>query len=114
MTRLFIFIFICSFFLFFFFFYFFYYFVSLTCVDLDNNDGTYTCTYPDITQDGAHVLEPKLNGQLIKHAPFHVAVEAGEVDLDNFEILWGDLAHPNATVVAGEEKKFSIKARVRS
>jgi hypothetical protein len=28
------------------------------------------------------VLEPKLNGDLIKHAPFRLGVEAGEVDLD--------------------------------
>lgn len=78
----------------------------------DNKDGTYTCTYPDITLDGIHSLEPKLNGDLIKDAPFKLAVEPGEADLENFEINWGDLAHPNATVVAGEEKKFNIRARV--
>lgn len=77
----------------------------------DNKDGTYTCTYPDITLDGIHSLEPKLNGDLIKDAPFKLAIEPGEADLDNLEINWGDLAHPNATVVAGEEKKFNIRAK---
>lgn len=78
----------------------------------DNNDGTYSCSYPDIKLQGAHVLSPKLNGDLVKNAPFTVGAEPGEVDLDNFDINWGDLGPEGQVVVAGETKKVTCRARV--
>jgi hypothetical protein len=48
----------------------------------------------------------------IKHAPFSVNVTAGEIDHDNWEINWGKLGPDGAVVVAGEERKFEMRARV--
>ena len=85
---------------------------NIPIVVKDNNDGTYSCTYPDIKLQGAHILEPKLNGSLVKNAPFTVGAEPGEVDLDNFDIDWGELGPEGQVVVAGEKKKVTCRARV--
>lgn len=49
----------------------------------------------------------------IKNAPFAINVGAGEIDYDNWDINWGALGPDGAVVVAGEERKFQIKARDR-
>lgn len=79
---------------------------------VDNNNGTFTCSYPDIKEDGVHSLVPQLNGETIKDAPFKLTVQAGEPDYDNFEILWGEMGPDGQVVIAGEEKKFSVRAKV--
>lgn len=50
---------------------------------LDNNDGTYECTYPGISQIGNFELTPTLDGESVKDAPFHLHVFAGETDPNN-------------------------------
>jgi hypothetical protein len=36
---------------------------------------TFECTYPDIAENGTHVLEPKLNNDSIKDSPFKLLVD---------------------------------------
>jgi hypothetical protein len=49
----------------------------------DNDDGTYTCTYPDIQKAGEYKLTPIVEGQPILDAPFSLMVTAGETNTDN-------------------------------
>jgi filamin len=49
----------------------------------DNGDGTYLCSYPNITKSGPHLLTPTLAGSPIKNAPFRLEVNSGETDPNN-------------------------------
>lgn len=49
----------------------------------------------------------------IKDSPFPLpTAQAGEPNFDNIEILWGEMVPDGQVLVAGEEKKFSDKAKV--
>jgi hypothetical protein len=76
----------------------------------DNGDGTYACSYPQITLPGNHSLQPQLNNEQIKDAPFTVAIEPGAADLSQFE--W-TIDGSDRVLIAGVEEKFLVKAKVR-
>lgn len=82
--------------------------IDVVINSVDNVKSTYTCGYPGTD----HTLGPQLNGELIKDAPFTFTTESGEADMSMFELLWGDLAHDGATVVAGVERKFLFESKV--
>jgi len=54
---------------------------SITCDD--NNNGTYTCSYPSVSRAGKYHVVPTLNGASVKGAPFHLVVNPGGFLLDN-------------------------------
>uniref|UniRef100_A0A6B2KX48 Calponin-homology (CH) domain-containing protein n=1 Tax=Arcella intermedia TaxID=1963864 RepID=A0A6B2KX48_9EUKA len=62
--------------------------VPITVVD--NGDGTYTCTYPDIQKSGDYKLSPLVNGELISDAPFTLKVAPGVTDINNTVITMPD------------------------
>jgi len=52
----------------------------------DNQDGTYTCTYPGVKKSGDYKIMPTLDNTPVKGAPFHIHVHPGEISVDNTDI----------------------------
>jgi len=57
----------------------------------DNEDGTYTCSYPGITRSGEYLLEPTLDGRPVKGAPFKLTVHPGDISVDNTDVTFPDI-----------------------
>eukprot|EP01126_Amoeba_proteus_P001005 TRINITY_DN10288_c0_g2_i11.p1 TRINITY_DN10288_c0_g2~~TRINITY_DN10288_c0_g2_i11.p1 ORF type:complete len:932 (+),score=251.20 TRINITY_DN10288_c0_g2_i11:204-2999(+) len=55
---------------------------SVPIITVDNADGTYTCTYPNVTRAGFYQLAPTVDGHLVKGAPFNLFVSPGNVKAD--------------------------------
>jgi len=49
----------------------------------DKGDGTFDCCYPSVKKAGKYKLVPKVNGQVIKDAPFEIKVDPGITSADN-------------------------------
>jgi len=58
---------------------------------LDNNDGLYTCSYPQVTVAGVYQLVPTLEGVPVKGAPFRLVVSPGDISVENTDILFPDV-----------------------
>jgi len=52
----------------------------------DNRDGTYKCTYPDLSLAGDFEVIPTLNGAPIKNAPYKLKVNPGGFSISNTEV----------------------------
>jgi len=57
----------------------------------DNDDGTYTCSYPGVTQSGVYSLLPTLEGAPVKDAPFKLEVYPGDISVDNTDVAFPDV-----------------------
>jgi len=62
---------------------------------VDNGDGTYTCSYPSISQAGDFQVIPTLNGTNVKGAPFKLVVNPGSFSLAHTAITF------DSTTLAG-------------
>lgn len=82
---------------------------NVSIIARDNGDGTYDCSYPEITLPGSHSLQPQLNGEAVKDAPFTVVIEPGAADMSNFE--WS-IDESDRVLIAGVEEKILVKAKV--
>jgi len=73
----------------------------------DNNNGTYSCSYPDVKKAGTYQLTPLLNGSPIAKAPFTIEVKPGDFNLENTEVEFPaehvtDMAGPKIKVKDSE------------
>jgi hypothetical protein len=57
---------------------------------IDNNDGTYDCSYPGVKKAGTYKLTPIVNGEKVKNAPFSVSVAPGGFSADNTFVQFPD------------------------
>jgi len=65
---------------------------------VDNGNGTFDLSY-DIEKAGEYELNIKLDGKLIKDAPFKIEVDPGISSVDNAEVSW--LGNPTAGLTGG-------------
>jgi len=78
----------------------------------DNNNGTYSCSYPDIKTAGTYTLVPTVAGEGVKDSPFTVTVTHADPSGDHFTWEGLDLdADGNQVVVAGTTEKFTVVSR---
>jgi filamin len=78
---------------------------------VDNGDGTYRLTYPDVTSAGTYKLLPTVTGAPVKDAPFTVTITESGADPKNF--VWeGPAFDVNGAnvVVAGNTEHFTVIA----
>lgn len=75
----------------------------------DNKDGTYTCTYPNISKAGTYQVTPTLNGQPVQGAPFELKVSPGTVnpELTQVEFLDSTVAGLPCAKVHLKDKHFN-------
>jgi len=52
----------------------------------DNDDGTYSCSYPGVKVSGDYKVIPMLDNTPVKGAPFHIHVLPGEISVDSTDI----------------------------
>jgi len=75
---------------------------------VDNNDGTYLCSYPSIEKSGIYTLEPTLDKEKLKGSPFKVDISAGEPDPSKFTWL---IEKSERVVKEGVQDTFYIQAK---
>jgi len=63
---------------------------AVSIVVVDNGDGTYTCTYPDVKKAGDYKLTPLVDGEEIMDAPFDLSVAPGGTNTDNSKVTLSD------------------------
>jgi len=94
---------------------------------IDNEDGTYTCSYPGVRKAGVYELVPKLEGVPVKGAPFKLVVSPGDYSVDNTHILFPEVNisgmegpvitlrddHLNARNTGGEKIVAEIRRKTR-
>eukprot|EP01128_Nolandella_sp_AFSM9_P007577 TRINITY_DN41_c0_g1_i1.p1 TRINITY_DN41_c0_g1~~TRINITY_DN41_c0_g1_i1.p1 ORF type:complete len:1432 (-),score=481.49 TRINITY_DN41_c0_g1_i1:80-4375(-) len=79
---------------------------------VDNGDGTYSGSYPDVAKAGKYTLSPTVGGEAIKDSPFEVIVSQSGASGDNFEWVGLELnGDGQNVVVAGETGTFTVIAK---
>jgi len=53
---------------------------------IDNDDGTYSCSYPGVKRSGDYKVIPTLDNTPIKGAPFLIHVHPGDISIDSTDI----------------------------
>jgi len=71
---------------------------------VDNGNGTYTCSYPSISQAGDFQVIPTLNGSNVKGAPFKLVVNPG-----SFSLAHTDISFDSTTLAGFPGGKVTLK-----